>query len=164
MLLHNSSNYSGKLFCCLWFILFNYFLFIFKDYSQVLLREEEQALKKALYVSLRDSKADQDGTSHSSKGKNENNLDTATSVEPNLSESKAHVQVKKRKHLKPLELESIPQTHKEGKKPKFKELDCEPELFNAHSFSRLDTCTTSMCQNTASSCNTKDQEISISKR
>jgi len=74
------------------------------DYSQVLLREEEQALKKALYVSLRDAKLVNGVSLGTVKSRVVNSPNSSVSVSSKLAESNSKKKLKRRKYKKCSEL------------------------------------------------------------
>ena len=131
----------------------------------MLLREEEQALKRALYVSLRDTKSGNDGSSPSGKDNSEKVSDSSVSTTSSVSESK---QMKKRKCIKPLDLKNVPKRQKEVLKQKGNEMDCENPDLNTLSSSRFESLGGSLCQELDASNNIKGQDVSarssISKR
>lgn len=123
----------------------------------MLLREEEQALKKALYVSLRDSKHEQEGSSHSHKNQGsrekekhqcEPQKDVDDSIESLHNSSEAEVQshIRKRKGVTPLEFQDIPQRQVEIKRQKLKEKESQHQDADLLSFPRFESVKVCMLQ------------------
>ena len=134
----------------------------------MLLREEERALKRALYVSLRDTKFGNDGSSSSGKDNSERAPDTSVTTTSRFSENR---QIKKRKCIKPLDLKTVPQvTQRQTEMLKQKDnlLDCENPDLSTLSSSRFESLGGSLCQELDASNNMKGHDISdrtsISKR
>lgn len=120
----------------------------------MLLREEEQALKKALYVSLRDSKLGQDVAPQSSKKQclkskplyrgEHSRKDGSEAGVPSQSLSKSsgtnvYPNIKKRKSLKPLELPSSQPKGSEVKRQRIIEAETRNSDSSLSPSSKLDS-------------------------
>ena len=127
----------------------------------MLLREEEQALKRALYVSLRDTKSGNDGSSFSAKKNTEDINESSIATISSTNDNRSSGQLKKRRCVKSLELLNIPQKQSELPLPDSRQVNYEDSGCAATSPSSSDPFGRSLYQGIGASSDLKRQDISI---